>query len=160
MTGHPLPSRKQQRLPDYDYRAEGAYFITICTKNRHGILSRVSVGTSIARPPALSLTAVGAVVEKAILGIAAHYPDVFVDHYVIMPNHVHLLIRKTASERPSLGVIIQQMKGSVTKQLGEQIWQNKYYDHIIRDEKDYLTRANYIAENPARWVEDEYYLEP
>ena len=61
---------------------------------------------------------------------------------------------------PTISRIIQQMKGYVTKQIGTSIWQNKAYDHIIRDDYDYMTKYQYIDENPAKWLlkEDEYYF--
>ena len=80
------------------------------------------------------------------------------DAYVIMPNHVHLLVRFTENCCPKLGQIIQQLKGAVTKQCGTPIWQEKYYDHVIRDEADYMTKYQYIQNNPAKWLEDEYYM--
>ena len=60
---------------------------------------------------------------------------------------------------PTISHVIQQMKGSATKQIGNPIWQSRFYDHIIRDEQDYLARAKYIDDNPAKWAEDPYYLE-
>ena len=41
--------------------------------------------------------------------------------------------------------------------MGSVLWQNKFYDHIIRDEDD-LTKAQYIENNPAKWIEDKYYI--
>ena len=95
------PTRKQYRLPDYDYSQSGAYFITICTKDRKQILSKIIVGTSIARPQEIELTEIGAIVDKGVKGIMEHYENVFVDNYVIMPNHIHLIIRlQNGSGRP------------------------------------------------------------
>ena len=61
---------------------------------------------------------------------------------------------------PTISRIIQQMKGYATKQAGKPIWQNKAYDHIIRDDYDYMTRYQYIDDNPVKWLlkQDEYYL--
>ena len=159
-----LPKRKANRLENYDYAGSGVYFITICTKERKCTLSRISVGTSIARPPTSELTATGDCVKKAIEAIPQHYPAVFVDRYVIMPNHVHLLLRIEKSGRampvPTISRVVQQMKGSATKQAGFPIWQTRFYDHIIRDEDDYLTRAKYVDDNPVKWAEDKSYTDP
>ena len=152
-----LPRRKPYRLKEYDYSSVGAYFVTICTENRIPCLSEIIVGTSIARPPELHLRPYGKIVEEALLQIPERYSGVFVDHSVIMPNHIHLLLRLTGGDCPRLERIIQQFKGYVTKQCGKSIWQNKYYDHVIRDRNDYLTKAQYILNNPAKWLEDEYY---
>lgn len=161
-------TRKPNRLKDYDYSQNGAYFITICTKDRKPILSVIEnadeiVGASIARPFKIQLTDVGLIVDKAINGISIHYQNVFIDNYVIMPNHIHLIIRIDNNGRamlaPTISRIIQQFKGHVTKQIGESIWQKLYYDHIIRDDIDYQNIWKYIDENPAKWAEDEMFIE-
>jgi len=156
------PTRKQYRLPNYDYSQNGAYFITICTKGRKSILSQISVEASIARPQKIELTKIGVIVDKGIKGIMEHYENVFVDNYVIMPNHIHLIIRIQNNNGrpmvvPTISRIIQQFKGFVSKQVGNPIWQEKSYDHIIRDDYDYMTRYQYIDDNPAKWLEDKYY---
>ena len=156
-----LPKRKKNRLESYDYAASGMYFITICTENRKCLLSRITVGATIGRPPKTALTSIGQCVEETLLSIPAHYPSVSVDRYVIMPNHVHLLLRMENGGRPmvapTVSNIVNQFKGRTTKQIGTTIWQKGFYDHIIRDERDYLIRAKYIDDNPAKWAEDEYY---
>ena len=58
---------------------------------------------------------------------------------------------------PTVSQIIRMMKETVTKQVGQKIWQKGFYDHIIRNESDYLRVWQYIDENPAKWPEDEYY---
>ena len=71
-----------------------------------------------------------------------------------MPNHIHMIIHKTNGK--SLVSDIRSFKGLTTKKIGKSIWQNYYYDHIIRDEEDYLIKWNYIDSNPGKWSEDEY----
>ena len=63
-----------------------------------------------------------------------------------------------SSPTQSVPQLIRSFKTLVTKELGEQIWQRSYYDHIIRDEADYLRIAEYIQNNPARWREDRFYI--
>lgn len=126
-------------------------------------MSQITVGTSIARPCEMHLSDIGIIVENGIKGIEQHYENVYVDNYVIMPNHIHLIIRiDNESGRamlvPTISHIIQQFKGYVTKKAGKSIWQNKFYDHIIRDDYDYMTRYQYIDENPIKWAEDKYYI--
>jgi len=151
-------------LPNFDYSTPGAYFITVCTKNRKCILWN-NVGASIARPHNIPLSAYGKIVNQAICNIPLHYPAVTVDNYTIMPNHIHLLlqINTDADGRPmvapTISTIVQQMKGIVTKQVGESIWQKLFHDHIIRGEKDYLKIWEYIENNPAKWKEDCFYKE-
>ena len=158
------PSRKRNRLQNYDYSDPGAYFITLCTKDRRNLFWE-DAGESVARPQDVALTAYGRITEKAIHSIAGCYPMIVVDHYVIMPNHVHLLLRSTsevdgrAMLAPTISRVVQQMKGHITKQIGLSIWQKLFHDHVIRNEKDYQRIWNYIEGNPMRWREDCFYIE-
>ena len=154
-----LPKRKHARLKDYDYSQNGAYYITMCTKDKQQLLWEAdSVGARSARP---ALTRAGKIIETAINGISTHYPMIEVDKYVIMPNHIHIILiisnNGRALRAPTISTIINQMKGYVTKQIGRPIWQKLFHDHVIRDEKDYQTKWRYIDENPAKWADDEYY---
>lgn len=159
-----LQKRKPNRLNDFDYSQNGMYFITICTKDKKPLLSQITVGACSASPNKIKLTENGIIVENGIIGISEHYKNVFVDNYVIMPNHIHLIVRidnsdGLALQAPTISHIIQHFKGYVTKQIGKPIWQKNYYDHIIRDDYDYFTKMQYIDENPLRWTADELYQE-
>ena len=158
-----LPERKPNRLNTYDYSTPGAYFITICTKDRKSLFWE-NVGASIARPQDVVLSHPGKIVDTAIGNIPAHYPAITVDRYTIMPNHIHLLLQIHTDQdgnqiqAPSISVVIQQMKGYVTKQLGRSVWQKLYHDHVIRNESDYQKIWNYIEGNPMKWAEDCFYI--
>ena len=82
------------------------------------------------------------------------------DKYVVMPNHIHLLI--TISEPtgghgdPPLQAVIGQLKSYTTHKYGKTLWQRSFYDHVIRDMNDYLAAWRYIDENPLKWELDEY----
>jgi len=157
-----LPQRKHPRLRDYDYSQAGAYFITICTLHKAKILSRIIVGRDAHIPPSLELSQVGRVAEHYIQRINQMYENVWVDHYVIMPDHIHLLncIDGDAdnggmwASRPTIQTIVRSLKTLVTKQIGRSIWQASFYDHIIRSEKAYQEIWQYIENNPAQWEED------
>ena len=156
-----LPRRKNVRLKDYDYSSNGAYFITVCVKDGHELLwESVPVGARIARP---LLTNVGTIVENAINGISDHYPMIEIDKYVVMPNHLHMILLMNndgrAMRTPTISTVVNQMKGHATKQIGFSIWQKLFHDHIIRGKDDYLRIWQYIDENPAKWAEDKYYCE-
>ena len=86
-----LPKRKQPRLDNYDYSSAGAYFVTICTQNRRCILSRI-VGTGVPDCPCLELSGYGEIADKYIRQLNEFYHHLSVENYVIMPNHIHLLI--------------------------------------------------------------------
>ena len=159
MSAFSYPTRKPHRLKDYDYSTPGAYFVTICTKDRRPTLSRI-IGATIARPAEVVLSPLGEIVDAAVHQIHEKYPGTELHQYVIMPNHVHLLLSITSDAGPSLSKILQQMKGFVTKQWGQTVWQDKYYDHVIRDENDFLIKYQYVRDNPIKWAQDEYCADP
>ena len=141
-----LPKRKNLRLKNYSYAENGYYFLTVCTKNRIHILSEIvsaPVGTALVK-----LKPYGEVAENYIKNIPG------IEKYVIMPNHIHMIIHKTNGK--SIASDMQAFKGLVTKRIGTGIWQESYYDHIIRNEQDYQGKWEYIDNNPAKWYEDEY----
>ena len=86
-----LPNRKTIRLKGYDYNTPGYYFITICTKERQKLLCDV-VGTGLLDGPQIRLTPWGETAEKQLRTMRDFYDDIRLEHYVVMPNHVHLLL--------------------------------------------------------------------
>lgn len=148
--------RKPNRLKNYDYSQNGVYFVTVCIKDRIPILSRITVGANCVR-----LSEIGLTVEREIQKLNTVYDSVFISDYVIMPNHVHLIICIDAEQTmpaPTVSRIVKQFKGSITKKIGQSIWQKGFYDHIIRDDSDYLIKKQYISDNPIKWSEDELYF--
>ena len=107
----------------------------------------------------------GIIVDAAIRNIPNHYPEISLDHYVVMPNHVHLLLVIRADPGdpqqtfPSISRVIQQLKGFITKQIGFSVWQKLYHDHIIRNDREYRKIWEYINCNPAIWANDCFYEE-
>ena len=158
----PSTERKKNRLAGYDYSQPGAYFITVCVKDHRCLLSNV-VGADDHIGPYVALTEIGKIVEKYTRSIPG------VAEYVIMPNHVHMILRisgKDAAQGPMwssaptgkrIENLVRSWKTLISKELGQHVWQRSYYDHIIRDEQDYVIRAQYIINNPAKWHEDKYY---
>ncbi len=146
-----LPDRKKNRLENYDYSQNGAYFITICTRDRKKILSEI-VGADTIRPYEIILSQYGKIVDKAINNIANIYENISVDKYVIMPDHVHMILRITnnGGRMVSAPTVIAGMKRYVSKKCGVSIWQKSYYDHIIRNQKDYNEIWEYIEHNPEK----------
>ncbi len=155
-----LPNRKPTRLVKYDYSQNGYYFITICTHNKECILTKI-VGEGLCALPSIKLMPIGEKVKEAIEFIDNHYNSVAVDKYVIMPNHIHLIIKIQTGGHgdPPLRIydIIGRLKSFTTNEYGDILWQRSFYDHIIRGEKDYLKIWEYIDNNPAKWMEDCYY---
>ena len=86
-----LPKRKPTRLKGYDYSQSGAYFVTICTKDRKNLLSSISVGQGLA-PAENHLTQYGDIAKEQLIALEHRYKHIKIDKYVIMPNHIHILI--------------------------------------------------------------------
>lgn len=156
-----LPQRKQNRLLQYDYSQNGAYFVTVCTKDKQKILCDI-VGAGLRARPRIKLTPFGEQVQASILYMSERYTDISIDTYVIMPNHVHFIFRinRMADGRgdPPLHKIIGEFKSYTTHLYGAPLWQRSFHDHIIRGEEDYSDIAEYIENNPAKWLEDRFYL--
>jgi len=160
------PKRKQNRLRGYDYGRPGYYFITICANARAEFFWEVSsmrsVGAACGRPP---LSVIGLCVQEEIRNLTCAYDLLTVDKYVIMPNHIHMILRIHSSVNgrpqaaPTIARAINKFKGSATRKAGFPIWQKGYHDHIIRNEADYRRIWEYIDTNPAKWREDCYYEE-
>ena len=113
--------------------------------------------------------------ERWILKLEEKFPDVVVENYVVMPNHVHLLLfldrgGPGGHMGPPLPEIVGWYKTMTTNEyfrlvrqgvlppLRDRLWQRSYYDHVLRNEDDYLRTCAYIENNPAKWAEDNYYI--
>ena len=162
-------NRKLPRLPDYDYATPGTYFITICTHNKQCIMGNIqqnNVGEAhIQHSP------IGLIAKQCLLQIESHYDNVKIDNWVIMPNHIHLLISITERINPfptmhhDIPNIIGKYKAAVTRCVGNafmhsgKLWQTSFYDHIVRSDADYQQIWQYITGNPSKWLEDRFYCE-
>lgn len=121
-------TRKRNRLTNYDYSANGAYFVTVCTKDRTCLFWEPTVGARSARPQYRdALSEMGLLVEQAISEIGKNTLGVDVVHY---------------------------SKSAVTKQLGFSAWQKSFHDHIIRSQVEFHQIWEYIDNNPAAWEQD------
>ena len=162
-----LPQRKPTRLRNYDYSQAGYYFITICTHNRKNLLSNIIVGEGLPLP---QLTIQGEIANKYILLVSKKYPSVKIDKYIIMPNHIHIIMcidnNGRGNPSPTISNVIGWLKYNITKQInrkyntiGTNVFQRSFHDRIIRDEDDYLKIWNYIDTNPQKWEDDCFYSE-
>ncbi len=164
-----FPQRKPTRLRGFDYNSVGAYFITICTENRRKILSRIVGGDVLDAPKNVELLPYGTIAEKYINQLNGFYDDITVDSYVIMPNHIHIMLfvsengasrtSPPTKQHSSVSRFASTFKRFSNKEYGENIWQRHFYDHIIRNRKDYEEHIKYIYDNPIRWYCDELYAE-
>ncbi|MBP3412116.1 MAG: transposase [Oscillospiraceae bacterium] len=145
------PKRKRIRLTNFDYSSQTAYYLTICTKNRTPSLSRICVTED--RRIVVDLSPKGQKVQEYILGIPKHYTDFSLLSYIIMPDHIHLIVGIEQGDKPSsIPNAIKAFKRLTTKEFGEQIWQERYYDHVIRNEAELQTKIEYIETNPLRML--------
>ena len=164
-----LPKRKHIRLSEYDYSQNGAYFITICTKDRRRLLSQIStVGAGVLDRPSVKLLPHGVVADQYIRQMNDFYDWLCVDAYVIMPNHIHLLLRiengRSGTPAPTKGNallerFVSTFKRFCNREYGENIWQRSFHDHVIRDQADYDEVYRYIENNPTQWELDELYAD-
>ncbi len=162
--------RRSIRLRDYDYARAGAYFITVCAHNRECLFGEIIDGE-------IRLNAFGELAQFCWDDLPKHYPNVELDAFVIMPNHVHGIIVLTDSvgaglrpapttmkfKRHGLTEIVRALKSFSARRINEskssqgtQVWQRNYYEHIIRNERDLNTIREYIVNNPLKWELDEY----
>ncbi len=162
-----LPKRKPNRLSSHDYSSSGAYFITICVKNRKKILSIINVGTGVPDCPQIYLSKYGLIADKYINQLNGFYDNISVDNYVIMPDHIHFLLSivngqsrtpvptntviKSDNKNSAVAKFVSTFKRFSNKEYGENIWQPRFYDHIIRGEQDYREVCEYIENNPIKW---------
>ena len=158
-----LPRRKQNRLRNHNYSQNGIYFITICVKDRHNMLGEITVGDAPLHVSNCLLSNYGEFVDAQIQKISTIYPHVSVENYVVMPNHIHMLLvlksgtrRGASPTKACIPQIVQTLKSITTKQFGFAMWQCSYHDHIVRNEAEYLKIWQYISENPAKWYSDCY----
>jgi len=170
-----LRQRRRLRLPDYDYTQPGTYFVTTCSFERECLFGQV-VDCRMQR------SAIGRIAHERWMAIPAHHPGVDIDAFVVMPNHVHGIVRIAAirehggpdttpiapsrgsarGPKPqSLGAIVGSFKSAVSRlarrahERGpDPIWQLDFHDHIIRDDASLERIREYIAANPARWDTD------
>ena len=171
--------RRSNRLRGYDYGGAGLYFVTICAYRHACLFGAIRSGDMI-------LNELGRLVEEFWLKIAETRANTTLDAFVVMPNHLHGIIGIVGNERcriraisqegdasrattlasGSLGATVGQFKSAVTKQSRalarpptSRIWQRSYYEHIIRYESALDEIRKYILFNPARWADDDLYVE-
>lgn len=168
-------TRKTLRLHNFDYSSNGIYFITICTAGKYNLFGNIANG-------AMHLSEMGKIAEEEIANANQKRAEHFIEitKYVIMPNHIHMIIQIynpdlfheyqsetfASPSSKSISSTIRSYKVAVTKRIheinklyeAEKIWQPRFYDNIIRNEKAYQEIWNYIDANVSRWEEDKFYI--
>ena len=146
------PKRKHPRLKGYDYSTTNYYFVTICTHDKQCIFGNPG-----------NHNVFGKIAQEGIEKIPEHHPGVAIEQYVVMPNHVHILIQ-LQDNKSDLKTVIGSYKSRISRlirQLQPEIcvWQNSFHDHIVRNEKSYQNIWLYIEGNPINWEKDCFYSE-
>jgi len=158
------PRRKQLRLANWDYSTNACYHVTICTKDRKPTFGYVVRCDNMETPCFVKLTPLGKCCEESIAVSSSSNASVSIENYVVMPNHVHVLvwIKHDELHPVSLESFVRYLKSSVTKAAhakgldGPPIWQKGYYERIIRGDEDFFSVWEYIDNNPAKWDTDPY----
>jgi putative transposase len=157
--------RRSLRLQGYDYAQAGAYFVTICTQDRRCVFGEVVEGL-------MHLNRAGQLAAAVWRDMLKRFPEIDLDMFVVMPNHLHGIIvlsdsRAATRAAPTIGDVIGAFKSLFAVQFidgvkkgrwrafDRRIWQRNYYEHVIRDERDLDRVCRYIDENPLRWEFDE-----
>ena len=138
-------------MKGYSYRTPGYYFVTICVHEKQCMFWTGGM-----------LNPLGKIAEHAMCEIPVHAPGVQVDHFVIMPNHIHMILVLN-DERNDLSVVVGQYKAYVSKRIhdflpGKRVWQISFHDHKIRNQKQYEKIWMYIENNPKKWELDCFYV--
>jgi putative transposase len=147
--------RRSLRLQGYDYSQAGAYFVTICTRNRIALFGEVTNND-------VRLNRTGMIVKETWDALPAHYPNIALDSFVVMPNRIHGIILLGDESGPQRGIpeIVRGFKTYSARRVNESrdkrdaLWQRGYYEHVIRNEKSLDRIRGYITSNPARWADD------
>jgi len=184
-----MKNRKRNRLKNYDYSKDNLYFVTICVHNRlccFGSVNSIGTGRDLSvhhsnenhsnenhsnenhsnEKIKMELNKYGLIVQEKMNWLMDQYEYVDIHNYVIMPNHIHLILeidrlRVIGKEIKikSLSGLIGALKTTTSKLIHLEgfldfAWQRSFYDHIISDEKAYSNISNYIDNNPEKWSVD------
>ena len=154
-----MHNRKSIRLKNWNYTDPGYYFVTICANNRQHLFGDIVNDQMIPNE-------FGIIVKCAWFDLVNHNPDIALDEFAIMPNHIHGIIIIGVGLEPTptpLSEIVRQFKTFSAKRINKlrntpyaKLWQRNYYDHIIRNEPSLNEIRTYINNNPRQWSRDKY----
>jgi len=162
------------RLQNWDYRWDGYYFITICTKEKKEYFGEIQNGKMV-------LSQLGIIADILWYEIKNHAQNIKLDAFIVMPNHIHgILILSNNKNTPnlspktigetrfqnqgknSISSIVGGYKSAVTKHAHrlnfEFAWQSRFYENIIRNEDRYIQIIDYIHQNPLKWENDKFFM--
>lgn len=155
-------NRKSPRIFGFDYSSARIYFVTINCHEHQCLFGKIHINGDSNQ---LVLSEIGIIATEKINELSSHHAGVEVLDYVVMPNHIHMLISLQNQEKNStLSTIIGSYKSGVSRVArqtfpGLELWQGSFSDHVIRDERDLLTHSEYIKANIERWRGEKYFIE-
>lgn len=153
-------NRKYPRLKQYNYSLPGYYYVTIHNEDHASLLCNITQDDILQRP-VVKLTKTGLLAKEQLLSLEQRYGYVRIDKYVIMPTHIHVIIRLLAGPlpRPGLTDIVGAYKSLATRQIneagrtpGKKQFQRSFYETVIRNERAYQSCWKYIDGNPEKWM--------
>jgi putative transposase len=161
---------KSIRIQGYDYSQPGTYFITICTSQKKMLFGEITQGI-------IHLSILGEIARQELEQLSLKFSKIHMDTFVVMPNHIHVLITISASDiviqtakaeafrHPvpgSIPTVVRAYKAAVTRRAAmrrdnsiSEVWQRNYYEHIVRTEREKEQIYAYIISNPDQWDADE-----
>ena len=160
-----MKNRKRNRMQGFDYSKDAIYFITSCTKNRIHHFGEIMDGK-------MQLNNFGEIAKNQLEWLEKQYPYIELHNYIVMPNHIHILMeinrvvgtgRDLSQQQKikSISSIMGAYKTTTSKQIHllgnyDFSWQRSFHDHIVRNENSFHNIYNYITDNPSRWKEDTF----
>ena len=167
------------RLQSWDYGKNGAYFITICTKEMFHFFGEVE-------NKAMNFNENGNLAMQLWSDIPNHFPYIELGNFIVMPNHVHgiLIIEKSESDilyenkvfaennggfsrnknpmlNENISKVTRWFKGrcsfEIRKTTPDFSWHPRFYDVIIRDSNRFEIIQDYIENNPKKWKVDKFH---
>ncbi len=179
--------RRSIRLPGCDYAQPGVYFVTLCTYGRECIFGTVEDGAvrlnewgRVARDEWLRSAALrpGIILDAFVImpnhlhGIIIFTPEsqragTAVGAHSCAPLPRTPLPHSPLRRKPrSLGSFVASYKATTTRRInrlrdtpGARLWQRNYFERVIRDDDELARGRGYVAANPGRWAEDDYYVD-
>ena len=129
--------RKNIRLPQQNYIGRRVYFVTLCTYQRKSYFADLSFGHLV----------------LGHLNSFARRHSFFLHAFCLMPNHLHFLAEGTSPQcnlLPFITAFKQRTSLAHKHRHHGNLWQAKFYDHILRDPEELAPVACYIWANPVR----------
>jgi putative transposase len=128
---------RHSRLPRVDLK-EHSYFLTCCLEGRRPLFKRAALADALVR----------------LYGEARKRDEIALHGYVVMPDHYHVVL--TLRGAASISDVVRRVRSAFSRKARKEsaitgrVWQRRFYDHVVRDRKDWQDKIEYIHMNPVR----------